>query len=95
MSKHAAPFDVFKIRSYRTNSIVGEVFVRHEGVEPRLPVYLDFGVIMLKKFACHVYDEPTPSVRSTLYFFDSMDEVDDFLEKANLHVTYHNIYPED
>ena len=44
---------------------------------------------MFKKFACHVYGEPT------LYFFDSMDEVDDFLEKANLHVTYHNTYIED
>lgn len=89
MGKHVAPFDVFKIRSYRTNSIVGEVFVRHEGVEPRLPVYLDLGVVMFKKFVCHVYGDPT------LYFFDSMDEVDDFLEKANLRVTYHNTYIED
>ena len=90
MSKHAAPFDVFKIRSYRTNSIVGEVLVRHEDLaNDAVRIYLDFGVVMFKKFACHVYDEPT------LYFFDSMDEVDDFLEKANLHVTYHNTYIED
>ena len=98
MGKHVDPFDVFKIRSYRTNSIVGEVFVRREGVEPRLPVYLDLGVIMLKKFACHVYDEPTlyffDSMDEVDDFLDSMDEVDDFLEKANLHVTYHNTYPE-
>lgn len=88
MGKPVAPFDVVKIRSYRTHSIVGEVFIRREGVEPRLPVYLDLGIIMIKKLAVHVAGEPT------LYFFDSMDEVDDFLEKANLYVTYHNTYIE-